>query len=168
MTNDQLNIVIVEDNEMYSILLNHKLKNSFNARLNSYTSGEEFLANLELEKNTDLILLDYNLPGMNGLSTLQQIKEKSPDTEVIILSNQNIMQIAIDSLKEGAFDYVIKNEEAIERIINSIYKIERNKQIRDENLTLKIKVNKYRSIVGTLLAVLFAFIATMVTFFFTN
>jgi two-component system response regulator AtoC len=144
------NITIIEDNELYSMLFRERLKDNLNFNLNVYNSAEDFFKNKEFEKKTDIVILDYKLPGLNGLITLKRIKETHPDSEVIMLSGQNDLQTVVEIMKAGAFDYITKNEEAIEKVFLSIRKALENKQIRNENISLKIQLNKYKFFMGIL------------------
>jgi len=149
---DQITIFIVEDNEMYSLMLDHRLKNLGNYRIVSYTTGKECLDNLY--QNPDLIILDYSLDeDMSGIDVLQEIKSTDEELPVIMLSGQSELNVVVDSFKEGAADYVIKDENTIEYLFNSINQILERKKLEDENITLKIKVSKYK-----VLATLFLFI----------
>lgn len=70
-------------------------------------SGEECLAFLE-KNRVDVVLLDVKMPGMNGIETLSQIKEKFPETEVILLTGHSITSDGVSGIKFGAFDYLSK------------------------------------------------------------
>src|SRR5437868_11329239 len=62
-----------------------------------------------LEKATfDAAILDLRMPGMTGIEVLEQIKQVSPDTEVIILTGHASVETAIDAVRLGAFDYMTK------------------------------------------------------------
>ena len=70
-------------------------------------SGEECISILD-KKRVDVVVLDINMPRINGIEVLQQIKEKHPDTEVILLTGQGSTQDAVKGIKSGAFDYLTK------------------------------------------------------------
>ena len=70
-------------------------------------NGEECLSILE-KKAVDVVVLDIMMPRMNGIEVLQRIKEKHPDTEVILLSGYCSTQDAVEGIKSGAFDYLTK------------------------------------------------------------
>jgi two-component system, NtrC family, response regulator AtoC len=144
------NITIIEDNELYSMLFRERLKDNLNFNLNVYDSAEDFFKNNEFEKKTDIVILDYKLPGINGLNTLKRIKESHPDSEVIMLSGQTNLQTVVEIMKAGAFDYITKNDDAIEKVFLSIRKALENKQMRNENISLKIQLNKYKFFIGIL------------------
>jgi DNA-binding NtrC family response regulator len=148
------NITIIEDNELYSMLFRERLKDNLNFNLNVYNSAEDFFKNNEFEKKTDIVILDYKLPGINGLNTLKRIKETHPDAEVIMLSGQNNLQTVVEIMKAGAFDYITKDEDAIEKVFLTIRKALENKQMKNENISLKIQLNKYKFFMG-ILGVLF-------------
>ncbi len=93
-------IFIVEDNEMYAMMLDYILSNNSICTFVRFNSGEECIDNLYLEP--DIIILDYQLPGMDGYETLLRIKEKNPQTHVIILSNQIDEELAVEILSAGA------------------------------------------------------------------
>ena len=62
-----------------------------------------------LEKNTfDAAILDLRMPGLTGIEVLEQIKQVSPDTEVIIMTGHGSVDTAMDAVRLGAFDYITK------------------------------------------------------------
>jgi len=71
-------------------------------------SGKEALAVLEKNKNIEVVILDVKMPGMDGIETLVEIKKKSPLVEVIMLSGHSTVESAIEGMKKGAFDYLMK------------------------------------------------------------
>jgi two-component system NtrC family response regulator len=70
-------------------------------------TGEEGLT-LFTQENPDLILLDHWLPGINGDLVLQRIKEADPEIPVIIMTAQGSVDLAVQSMKMGAFDFLVK------------------------------------------------------------
>jgi YesN/AraC family two-component response regulator len=69
--------------------------------------GENALIAVE-ENNPNVVLLDIRLPGMDGITTLKRIKEKNPETQVVMISGFATINIAKQSLEFGAFDYISK------------------------------------------------------------
>jgi len=121
MAKDQPVIFLVDDDELYLLRLKDHLteKLSFNARIFTFTSGEECLANLELDP--DIIVLDYyftpNDRGndqklMNGIQLIGRLKESAPDVHMIMLSTETDVEVANRAINEGAKDYIIKYEYA--------------------------------------------------------
>lgn len=108
-------------------------------------SGPECLAIVERE-SPPLVLLDYMMPGMDGMATLQVLKERFPDTYVIMLTGKGSEQIAVEVMKAGAADYVLKpfkNQDLAERIENvlRIRRIEiHNRELRRERERLQAEI----------------------------
>ena len=71
-------------------------------------SGEESLETLKTNMMLDVIVLDVKMPGMDGIETLREIKKASPLTEVIMLTAHATVESAIDGMKLGAYDYLMK------------------------------------------------------------
>ena len=84
--NEQLKVFVVEDNELYSLMIDHKLKDIGNYHITTFTSGEDCLKNLYLEP--DVIILDYYLTGMTGLETLPRACLDRTKTYGTFLSSQ--------------------------------------------------------------------------------
>jgi DNA-binding NtrC family response regulator len=114
-------IFMVEDNEVYALMLDQIIKEQYSYRLVSYTTGEECLTNLYLKP--DIIILDFALPGMSGLETLKEIKKRSPKTPVIVLSGQKDMKNTIEMFHEGAYDYIMKSPESPQLVMDCIERI---------------------------------------------
>ncbi|MBW2615238.1 MAG: response regulator [Deltaproteobacteria bacterium] len=74
--------------------------------LDSTVSGEE--ANEKLEEKPDVVILDIKMPGMDGHEALSEIKNRSPNVPVIMLTGHGAMPSAREALIEGAFDYLAK------------------------------------------------------------
>src|SRR4030067_3737783 len=81
-------------------------------------TGEEGLE-LFRKENPDLVLLDHWLPGINGDEVLQKIKEREPEIPVIIMTAQGSVELAVHSMKMGAFDFLVKpfDLDQIERVV---------------------------------------------------
>jgi len=71
-------------------------------------SGQAALDLLKKKPDVDVVILDVKMPGMDGLETLQKIKMDYPLTEVIMLTAHATVESAIDGMKLGAFDYLMK------------------------------------------------------------
>ena len=95
-------------------------------------NGEQALAMLEKEKY-DLVITDLMMEGIGGLELLAEIKKKSPDMPVIIMTGYGELDSAIEALRLGAADYLLKpcnNEELILRVENCIDKVELQKKVK--------------------------------------
>jgi len=122
-TMHETSVFIVDDDPQYLHSLGFYLKLDSPCKIYCYASGEECLRNMQL--NPRLIILDYYLnsddpKSLNGLDVLKQVKSLSPDTKVVILSGQETLQVATDSLKLGAYTYIIKDTQAPFTIRNLI------------------------------------------------
>lgn len=74
----------------------------------SANSAEEALSRLDDGSRVDVIILDVKMPGMDGIETLQEIKKRYPLKEVIMLTGHATIETAIEGMKLGAFDYLMK------------------------------------------------------------
>lgn len=136
----QLNIFIVEDDPWYGELLEYHLGLNPDNAVRRFTSGKEFLE--AMYHRPDVVTLDYSLPDTDGAALLQKLRKEYPDTYVIIVSGQEDVATAVDLLKEGAFDYVIKNDDAKDRIWNTLRHIQENRALKDEVVQLREEVGR--------------------------
>jgi two-component system OmpR family response regulator len=124
---DSFSVFLVDDDRMFLSTLKDTLDTEFKNKLDIsiFTSGEECLKNIN--GKPDLVILDYflnedgSLNSMNGIEVLKEIKKTDyRDIMVVMLSGQDKLQIALDSIKNGAYEYVTKSESAFVRIKNII------------------------------------------------
>ena len=100
-------IFVVEDNLIYQSLIAKELE-SLSKNIHFYTTGESCLD--DLAKAPSVIVLDYNLDGeMNGLDTLQKVRDIDPDVYVILFSSQKGLNTKEILLQYGSFDFLEKN-----------------------------------------------------------
>jgi two-component system response regulator AtoC len=99
-------ILVVDDEPILRDSLEVALKTS-NYEVMTARTGEEGLERFKNE-NPDLVLLDHWLPGINGDEVLRRIKEKDPEIPVIIMTAQGSIEMAVNSMKMGAFDFLVK------------------------------------------------------------
>ena len=71
-------------------------------------SGQETLENLVADSTIDVVVLDIKMPGMDGIATLKAIKRLHPLVEVILVTGHATVESAIEGMKRGAFDYLMK------------------------------------------------------------
>lgn len=138
--NQQVKIFLVEDDPYYARLLHYHLGANPEHYIEVFDSGCNLLNNLH--RNPDIISLDYGLPDLNGLDVLRKIKEYNPDIPVIIVSGQGELAVAVDLFKIGAYDYIIKGDDAKERLWNTVERIK-------EKIGLKLEIQQLRSQIST-------------------
>jgi DNA-binding NtrC family response regulator len=114
-------VFIVEDNKAYSKILEHHLEINNYKNIVPIVSGEECLKKLYMKP--DIIIQDYKLQGISGLNVMQRIKKILPKTEFIFLSGIEDINVAIDSVKFGAFYYIVKNDLALKQLLPKLDEI---------------------------------------------
>ncbi len=148
---DPVRIFVVEDDPAYTKFLRFVLDLNPDFEVDFFSSGKECLA--QLHKKPSVITLDYSLPDMEGEKVLKAILEFDPSISVIIISAQEKIGTAVGLLKAGAFDYISKDEEAKDRILNSINNARKKSSLIKEIDWLKQEIStKYefeKSIIGT-------------------
>jgi DNA-binding NtrC family response regulator len=148
---EPVRIFVVEDDPAYTKFLKYVLSLNPDFEPEFYTTGKGCIDNLH--KKPSIITLDYSLPDMEGEKVLRSIKEYDPNISVIIISAQEKIGTAVELLKAGAFDYISKDEETKDRILNSIKNaINKTSLIREIDRLKHEITTKYdfeKSIVGT-------------------
>lgn len=112
------------------------------------TSGEAALEYLDAHP-TDIVVSDLRMDGMNGLALLDAVKERHPDTEMMIMTAYASQKTAVDALRKGAYDYLIKPFE-MEELVHRIGRIAGQRQLEMENERLKGEEEQvfFRKIIG--------------------
>ena len=131
-------IFVVEDNEWYGELLAHRLGQNPNHSVHRFTTAKACLE--QLGEQPDFITLDYSLPDAKGEQLLSQIRERLPGTEVLMISGQEDVSTAVNMLRQGAYDYLVKDENTLDRLWNIVGKIEQQARLRRENTQLRQQV----------------------------
>lgn len=107
-------ILLIDDSEAIQLAISSVLSENDYA-LTTASDGTEGLASLE-HQAYDLVLLDYALPDMDGLQVLQQIVSSEPDLPVIMVTGSGSERLAVNALKSGASDYVVKTNDFIAKL----------------------------------------------------
>lgn len=116
-TKDPL-IFIVQDNVIYKDLIVGFLQQRKFSKLKTFNSGEECLK--AIHQKPDIIVLDYSFEGITGLELMKRIKAEHAEIDFIFLSGQNNVEVAVNIMKMGAADYIVKNSQAPQNLLNSI------------------------------------------------
>ena len=125
-------IFIVDDEPSIQKLLTHWVKNQWKYNIEIFDKGYDMLDNLS--KNPDLILLDIMLPDCNGVELLPKIKEYDANLPVIMLSAQGSIEVAMEAIRSGAFDYFTKpiDSNKLEPVIkNALSNYELHKRVEE-------------------------------------
>ncbi|MBT3242998.1 MAG: sigma-54-dependent Fis family transcriptional regulator [Bacteroidetes bacterium] len=135
-----MKIFVVEDDKFYNKLIEHHLKLNPEFEVQTFFDGQGLLD--KLHENPKIISLDFSLPDMTGHEVLAKVKNYDPKIEVIIISGQDDIPTAIKLLKQGAYDYITKDENIKERLINTIHKIIETDNLRSEVTNLKTQITE--------------------------
>ena len=143
----KIRVFVVDDEEQFVSRLAERL------RLRDYDvttalSGDQALE-IIAKYNFDVVILDVAMPGKDGIETLREIKKLKPLTEVIMLTGHATVESAIEGMKLGAFDYLLKptNTEDLVMKVNTAY-------ARKANQEERIRQAKVNEIISSPLSVL--------------
>ncbi|MBI4654509.1 MAG: sigma-54-dependent Fis family transcriptional regulator [Nitrospirae bacterium] len=129
-----LRILVVEDEE---ITLNNILDTLKEEGYPAEGTKDGYNALERLEKcRYDIVITDIKMPRMNGIELLEKVKEKNPDTEVIIITGYGSVGSAVEAMKKGAYDYITKPFDLDDLTIR-VKKIEKMEILKRENVALK-------------------------------
>ncbi|MBL0026828.1 MAG: response regulator [Saprospiraceae bacterium] len=135
VTKVPVKLFLVDDDVLFLKSLEIEFKQNTDFNVETFTTGELCLH--RLDQNPDVIILDYHLDGMiknamNGIETLDKIKESNPATPVVILSSQDKIEVAVRCMHHDAFDYVVKSETAFLRLQKIVASIFQTRKIQKE------------------------------------
>lgn len=132
---DSFKIFIVEDDPWYGEILEYHLSLNPDYSITRFTNGKDCLANLH--KKPDLITIDFSLPDYTGDKLYQKIKETGEDIPVIVISGQDEIAIAVNLLKMGVADYLIKDDNTKDILWNAVTRIRETGNLKKEVAQLK-------------------------------
>lgn len=140
---NKIKIFLVDDDSVFlkSMEIEFSYRNEYS--IETYSSGELCIENIV--NKPDVVILDYHLDGidknaMNGLQTLDKIKEIDRGIPVIMLSSHDKIDIAVSCMDHRAFDYVVKSETAFVRLQKAIEIIFRYQKLENELHQYKDKI----------------------------
>jgi DNA-binding NtrC family response regulator len=128
-------IYLVDDDPLFLNIYSKIIQQLGYENLHLFASGTECLDHLD--KQPALVFLDHSMDDLTGFEVLNKIKRFNPNIFVVIISAQESIEVAVNALKYGAFDYIIKGENEVKRIANVLKRIELiEKELRQTKPTL--------------------------------
>ncbi|HOO41095.1 MAG TPA: response regulator, partial [Syntrophales bacterium] len=131
----KLNILVVEDGKSQREILRDFLRGEGHTVMEA-EDGETALQRVQ-NHPFDLLLLDYRMPGMDGMDVLKAVKTVNPEIDVVIITAHGTIETAVDAMKAGALDYIMKPLEFDELLILVDRVAERRNLIRENELLRK-------------------------------
>lgn len=144
-------IFVVEDNHIYNKLVVSYLKTNKYTNVESYLTGEDALQNMH--KNPDIVVQDYLLDGMTGIEVLIKAKKIAPQVEFIFLSGNDNIDIAINSMKYGASNYIVKDQMALPKLVDKIRQLSTVSEIHQTKKRFKVGVVIFFVAIGLVILV---------------
>jgi len=139
---DSFRLLVVDDEKDFLETLVKRL-NKRNIDATGVLSGEKALEVIN-EKPFDVVVMDVKMPGLDGIETLRELKKVNPGIEVIILSGHASVDAAVDGMRLGAYDYLLKPcdiEELIEKI-DRAYELKADRDERSRKAEIRRMVEK--------------------------
>jgi len=125
-------VMLVDDEVPFVEALTKRLKKR-NLNILTAFSGREALQTLDKNRNVDVVILDVKMPDLDGIETLREIKKAYPVTEVIMLTGHATVESAIEGMRFGAYDYLMKPC-AIEQLMTKVEEATKKKREHEEKI----------------------------------
>ena len=144
-------IYVVEDNKVYNKIVCEYLNKQNYTNIKSFESGKECIKTVKGGAKPDIVIQDYHLQDTNGIEVLLSVRKLSKLTEFVFLTANEDMDIAVNTIKYGAYDYIVKdNDVALKKVVDKIQKISKVIMLRRRNKS----INMFMIITITVLAII--------------
>jgi DNA-binding NtrC family response regulator len=143
-------VLVVDDETDMLRLLERSISQELDCDIDTAASGIEALKLLET-KNYDLALVDIRMPGMDGIELLERIKQINPWMTVVIMTAHGVVELAVKSIKKGAYDFITKPFDH-EQLIHLLRKALERSQLLRENLNLQRRIKEkepFENLIGS-------------------
>lgn len=142
-------VFVLEDDEFYGKLVEKALleEDRFDVRI--FQQGHDLLNNLH--ENPDIVTIDHLLPDMEGLEILKKVRAYNDQIIPVIVSGQDKVDIVVEFYHHGARDYIIKKDNSVVKLVNSLKNLSKNVELRKEVEKLKDQIidrSKYEMVIG--------------------
>ena len=132
---NRIRLFLVDDDAVFLKLLQIEFTQNADMEIETFSTGELCIENLS--HKPDIVILDYFLnsierDAIDGIQTLDRIKEFNPAIQVIMLSSQDKIDVAVNCMHHNAFDYVVKSETAFMRLKLIITNIIQHQKLEKE------------------------------------
>ncbi|MBL7212446.1 MAG: response regulator [Desulfobacteraceae bacterium] len=138
-------IMIVDDEAPFVETMTKRLQKR-NLTVITAFSGKEALQKLAENQNLDVVILDVKMPGLDGIETLREMKKTQPLAEVIMLTGHATVETAIEGMKLGAYDYLMKPCD-IDQLMSKVEEATEKKREHEEKIR-EAKVKEVMSMHG--------------------
>lgn len=143
MTGEQVRVLVVDDEEAVRNLLQRILEGA-GYKVTTAVNGKEALYKVSLGE-TEVVLLDIKMPEMSGLEALSKLTAESPDTCVIMVTSVVGTETAIEAMKLGAYDYILKpfdRDDVLQKVLEAIERWKRQLQEKYRYLELQKSITE--------------------------
>ncbi len=159
MSVEKSNILIVDDNKDHQLLMEEVLKQFIQeANIVFAGTGEECFLELS-EENYDAVVIDFNLSDMNGLEVLRSMNYKEYNIPVVMVTAFGDENVAVEAMKLGAFDYIVKSEDYLKRLSSIILRVMQEPKLKKEKEKaendLRVSELKYKTLIDNMIDVVF-------------
>jgi DNA-binding NtrC family response regulator len=127
-----INVLLVDDEVPFVEAITKRLTKRKLAVTPAY-DGQQALLTLQRDSGVEVVILDVKMPGMDGIETLRRIKAEHPLVEVIMLTGHATVESAIEGMKLGAFDYLMKPCD-IDLLVSKVSEAAARKQAHEEKI----------------------------------
>jgi len=148
LDNGSVNVLFVDDDEEAIKFVEVVLRKveEFRFQILARNSGEAALQELATNKEIDLIIMDYFLPGVNGFETAKTIFEKNYKIPIVFLTVNRDMNIAIEAMKLGVADYILKEDLNNAFFVQTILGVLRKQKLLRELSELEVKKKRLEAL----------------------
>jgi CheY-like chemotaxis protein len=152
MTQNTIRVLFVDDDPDYVVVVRHYLRSFQNRTFELVwaADGEKALDFLAKEPPFDLILMDYYLPGANGLEVTKKVRDAQFSTPIILLTSNKDFRLAIEAMKYGIEEYLIKEESTDtvlpRTIVNVLERSNLKKEVGDAQMDKLISLKKTEAV----------------------
>ncbi len=133
-------VFVVDDDRHYSRLMSYRLEKNDAYEVSVLTSGEELLEHLD--EDPHLVLLDIMMPGIGGINALKQVVARKPEVHVVMVSAQGAIDVAVEAMKLGAYDYITKGRDDLVKLDTVVRNVAERVSMERELETLRGEISR--------------------------